>query len=77
MRGSCGRPLGLNSSDDVGFDIVDTREGQIAFAVLSEGRVSRLYRIDLATGTPTLIGRLATRTPIRSIAIEPGQDGRP
>jgi hypothetical protein len=70
-------PLGLNTSDDVGFDIVDTREGQIAFAVLSEGRVSRLYRIDLPTGRPTLIGRLATRTPVRSIAIEPGQDERP
>ncbi|HEX8453660.1 MAG TPA: DUF4394 domain-containing protein [Longimicrobium sp.] len=70
-------PLGLNTSDDVGFDIVVTREGPIAFAVLSETRVSRLYRIDLATGTPTLIGRLATRTPIRSIAVPPGQTARP
>ena len=70
-------PLGLNTSDDVGFDIVVTRDGPIAFAVLSEARVSRLYRIDLATGTPTLIGRLATRTPIRSIAVPPGQTERP
>lgn len=70
-------PLGLNTSDDVGFDIVVTRNGPIAYAVLSEGRVSRLYRIDLATGTPTLIGRLATRTPIRSIAVAPGQTEKP
>ena len=70
-------PLGLNTSDDVGFDIVETREGPIAFAVLSEGRVTRLYRIDLATGTPKLVGRLATRTAIRSIAVPPGQTERP
>jgi hypothetical protein len=70
-------PLGLNTSDDVGFDIAVTREGPIAFAVLSEGRVSRLYRIDLATGTPTLVGRLASRTPIRSIAAEPDETERP
>lgn len=70
-------PLGLNTSDDVGFDVAVTGDGPIAFAVLSEGRVSRLYRIDLATGTPTLIGRLATRTPIRSIAVEPDEDERP
>lgn len=70
-------PLGLNTSDDVGFDIVETREGPVAFVVLSEGRVSRLYQIDLPTGRPTLIGRLATRTPIRSIAVEPGQTERP
>ena len=70
-------PLGLNTSDDVGFDIVVTRDGPIAYAVLSEGRESRLYRIDLATGTPTLIGRLATRTPIRSIAVPLGQTDRP
>lgn len=37
-------PLGLNTSDDVGFDIVVTRDGPIAFALLSEARVSRLYR---------------------------------
>jgi len=70
-------PLGLNTSDDVGFDIAVTREGPIAFAVLSEGRVSRLYRIDLATGTPTLVGRTATRTPIRSIAVESDETERP
>lgn len=69
--------LGLNTSDDVGFDIAVTRDGPIAFAVLSEGRVSRLYRIDLATGTPTLVGRVATRTPIRSIAVEPDETERP
>ena len=70
-------PLGLNTSDDVGFDIVETQDGPIAFVVLSEGRESRLYRIDLATGTPALVGRLATRTPIRSIAVPLGQAEKP
>lgn len=70
-------PLGMNTSDDVGFEITDSREGQIAFVVLSEGRVSRLYQITLANGELELVGRIATRTAIRSIAIEPGQNKRP
>ncbi|MBD0321238.1 MAG: DUF4394 domain-containing protein [Gemmatimonadetes bacterium] len=70
-------PLGMNTSDDVGFEITDSREGEIAFVVLSEGRVSRLYRITLSTGEPKLVGRIATRTPIRSIAIKAHQTDRP
>lgn len=69
--------LGLNTSDDVGFDIVNTREGPKAYAVLSEGRESRLYEIDLTTGGPSLIGRLASRTAIRSLAVGLNQDERP
>jgi hypothetical protein len=69
--------LGINISDDAAFDIVDTREGERAYAVLSEERVSRLYRIDLATGAPRLIGRLASRSAVRAMAVVPDPDERP
>lgn len=71
--------LGVNTSDEVGFDIATRSPGgeQVAFATLSDGRVSRLYRIDLATGAATLVQRLASRTPIHSIAIRQGQSARP
>lgn len=69
--------LGINVSDDLGFDIVTTRDGERAYAVLSEGRVSRLYQIDLATGNPTLLSRLASRTAVRALAVRPDQDVRP
>jgi hypothetical protein len=72
-------PLGVNSSDDVGFEIatISPSDEQVAFATLSEGRVTRLYRIDLATGAARLIGRIASRTPIRSITIRQGQSAKP
>lgn len=69
--------LGLNTSDDAGFDIVDTTEGQKAYAVLSEGRISRLYEVDLSTGALEPLGRLATRTAVRSITVIQGQDEKP
>lgn len=72
-------PLGVNSSDEAGFDIATLSTGneQVAFATLSEGRVTRLYRIDLATGAAKLVGRIASRTPIRSITIRQGQSAKP
>lgn len=70
-------PLEMNTSDDVGFEIADSREGEIAFVVLSVGRVSRLYQIALSSGKLKPVGRIATRTPIRSIAIKAGQTARP
>lgn len=72
-------PLGVNTSDEAGFDIATLSPGseQVAFATLSEGRVTRLYRIDLATGAATLVGRVASRTPVRSIAIRQGQSSKP
>ena len=71
--------LGVNTSDEVGFDIADLsqRGEMVAFATLSEGRVSRLYRIDLATGAAKNLGRIASRTPIHSITIRQGQTARP
>jgi hypothetical protein len=72
-------PLGVNTADEVGFDIADLsqRGEMVAFATLTEGRVSRLYRIDLATGAAKNLGRIASRTPIHSITIQPGQTARP
>ncbi len=72
-------PLGVNTADDAGFDIATLSPGgeQVGFATLTEGRVSRLYRIDLATGAAKMVGRIASRTPIRSIAIRQGQSSRP
>ncbi|MEO5820049.1 MAG: DUF4394 domain-containing protein [Vicinamibacteraceae bacterium] len=45
--------LGVDTSDDVGFDI-SANDG-IAFATLTVGGTSRLYTIDLATGAATVI----------------------
>jgi hypothetical protein len=71
--------LGVNTSDEVGFDIADlSQRGElVAFATLTEGGVSRLYRIGLATGTAKLAGRIASRTPIHSITIRQGQSAKP
>src|SRR6185436_9092899 len=46
-------PLGVDTSDDVGFDI-SANDG-IAFATLTIGGISRLCTIDLTTGAATVI----------------------
>lgn len=61
--------LGVNASSQIGFDIA----GAEAFAtIVSEGvTFSTLYRIDLTTGTATVIGNVAGATRLRGIAIAP------
>ncbi|MGH9943091.1 MAG: DUF4394 domain-containing protein [Pyrinomonadaceae bacterium] len=66
-------PLGVNASDTAGFDI-DGGSGT-AFAALHTGRSrgSRLYTIDLTTGTATLVGPIGGRGAIRGLAVLPSQ----
>ena len=50
-------PLGVDTSDEVGFDITANDDG--AYASLTIGGTTRLHRIDLTTGAATSSGRLA------------------
>ena len=60
--------LGVNTSDDVGFDIFFF--GNQAFASLTApGGFSSLYGINLATGAASLIGGIGSGLVIRDIAI--------
>jgi hypothetical protein len=60
--------LGADSSGAVGFDIA--RSGT-ALATLTVGSVAQLYRVNLVTGTASLIGPLGGANQIRDIAIAP------
>ncbi len=64
-------PLGVNVSNVAGFDI----EGGsgTAFAALNpaRGRGSKLYTIDLNTGTATLVGPIGGKSAIRGLAVLP------
>lgn len=53
-------PLGVDTSDTVGFDI--SSGTGIAYASLFVGGVRGLYRIDLASGAATLIGSIGDGT---------------
>lgn len=63
-------PLGVDTSDQVGFDIETRAEGETAFASLTVGGQSSLYTIDLPTGAATFVGDIgdATTNPIRDIS---------
>lgn len=67
-------PLGVNVTDDVGFDIAAAAGGPVAFATVTVGTNTELREIDLATGEAVLVRRVASRTPIRSIAISGDED---
>jgi hypothetical protein len=63
-----GLPLGVDTSDQVGFDI--TANGNAAFASLTVGGAPQFYRINLAAGGATLIGTIGNgATQIRGIAL--------
>ncbi len=61
--------LGIDIDEIGGFDI-DPSDGT-AYAALSVGGVSSLYTINLATGTATLVGGLATGTSALAVVPEP------
>jgi hypothetical protein len=61
--------LGTGAVDDAAFDIADT--DNTALAALRRGGQTRLYRIDLATGRATLLGRVGDGSPLRGLAIQP------
>lgn len=59
--------LGVNTSDQVGFDIAAGTDA--AFAVLQVGGVSGLFSINLSTGAATLIGNFAGGVTVRGLAL--------
>ncbi len=64
-------PLGLDVTDQMGFDIVPFTDA--AFASLTPAGASNasLYTINLTTGAATLIGAIGGNQAIRDIAIQP------
>lgn len=61
--------LGTGALQDASLDIADT--DNTALAALRSGGLTRLYRIDLATGAATLLGTLAGGQPVQGLAIVP------
>lgn len=61
--------LGTGAVDDAAFDIADV--DNTALAALRHGGVTRLHRIDLATGRATALGRIADGRALAGLAIEP------
>jgi len=63
-------PLGVNASNEVGFDISIGSEG-VAFALLTVNNQPGLYSIYLPSGLATLVRTLNVKTPIVDIAVAP------
>lgn len=61
--------LGTGAVDDAAFDIAD--RGNTALAALRRGATTRLYRIDLASGRATALGRVGDGAALVGLAIEP------
>jgi trimeric autotransporter adhesin len=59
--------LGIDTNGSVGFDITDRTN--IAYAALNVGGVSQLYRVNLITGSATLIGTIGGGQAINGIAV--------
>jgi uncharacterized protein DUF4394 len=64
-------PLGVSSTQDVGFDISGL--SGIGFASLTSptGSGSSLFRINLSTGAATLVGTIDSGLTVRGIALSP------
>ncbi|HEX8209163.1 MAG TPA: DUF4394 domain-containing protein [Longimicrobium sp.] len=63
--------LGVNTGDDVGFDIFGADAAREVYATLTVGSRSELYTINLTTGAATRVGQIGTSSPIRGIAVAP------
>ena len=64
--------LGVNTSNEVGFDIAADVPGS-SYASLQVGGVSGFYTINLGTAAATLVGNIGNgATPIRDITVAPG-----
>ena len=62
-------PLGVDASATAGLDI--SRAGNTAYAALTVGATTGLYRIDLATGTATSLGAIGGGAGVRGLAVAP------
>ncbi|HKQ72518.1 MAG TPA: DUF4394 domain-containing protein [Blastocatellia bacterium] len=61
-------PLGVNTTPDVGFDIVNRTGVALASLTPMGGTTSNLYTINLTTGAATLIGPIGTAETVRDIS---------
>lgn len=63
--------LGVNTSNEVGFDIASG--SGTAYAALQVGATSGLYTINLGTGAATLVGSIGLGQVLRDISVAPVQ----
>ncbi|MBS1808966.1 MAG: DUF4394 domain-containing protein [Acidobacteria bacterium] len=61
--------LGVNTTDQVGFDIADFNDAAFASLTISGATQSQLYSINLTTGAATAIGTIGVSEIIRDIAV--------
>ncbi len=66
-------PLGFDISEIAGFDISASNALAFASLVPVNSARSNLYSIDLTTGLASFLGRFASRSLVRDIALAPGQ----
>ena len=64
-------PLGVATTDAVGFDIAPVSNAAFATLTESANGPSSLYALDLATGKATLVGRVGSVAPLVGMAIAP------
>jgi hypothetical protein len=62
-------PLGVDTTDVVGFDIVGCDTSGYAVLNLAGETTSKLFRIDLGTGKATLVGAINSSEPIQAFTI--------
>jgi hypothetical protein len=60
-------PLGLDVNDLIGFDVFGVNQ---AYAGLTDGAQSRLYRVNLGAGGATLVGTIGSGLSLRGLAVE-------
>ncbi len=60
-------PLGVDTTDNVGFDISGSTG--VAYASLTVGGTTGLYRINLANGSATLVGPIASSTTLNGATV--------
>ena len=63
--------LGVNTTDQVGFDVADFNDAAFASLTTSGATQSQLYSINLTTGAATVIGMIGAGEIIRDLAIAP------
>ena len=63
--------LNVDASGPVGFDILSANGVDVAYATLTVGGVSGLYRINLTTGASTLLGNFLGGVIVTGLALDP------
>lgn len=72
---STGR-LGIDAGSNAGLDIYSARTSgravtNVAYATLQVNSIYGLYKVDLLTGLPTLVGRFGPALPVSDLAVLP------